>query len=371
MKNSSRHSLSLTLCSASPYSDCTTKTSRERTLTSGRLLCSPSSKLALFVRAEGDAQVVGHRFPEFMRGVEREEAQVGRVHGGPFMGMRYAGLVPGLGRPGEKGLEPLRRLQWRCRRDLRLAPVAPGDAARVRPGDRRQARHPAARSRCGTARRQHHRARHLPGPQPRSAARPARPGRADRVFRSSFCRDRSRSTRACAPTSTRRPAAAPARWWTGTWRAGTGCGRWSPLSATTSTRRAVELARSCGLAEDGMQALRDLGQGINYNAYGETEADLLIAPAQLYRAIRPYRRSVRLHRARRHRPHAHRMPAPGHGARQRHRSRVPAARRHRACAARRRMGAPGPGRVRERAGGALAAPGSCGAVRARHRATTA
>lgn len=51
---------------------------------------------------------------------------------------------------------------------------------------------------------------------------------------------------------------------------------------------AVELARNCDLPEDRMQALRGLGQGINYNAYGETEADLLIAPALLYRTIRPY-----------------------------------------------------------------------------------
>jgi hypothetical protein len=51
---------------------------------------------------------------------------------------------------------------------------------------------------------------------------------------------------------------------------------------------ALALARSCGLAEDRMAALRDLGQAINYNAYGDTEADLLIAPARLYRAIQPH-----------------------------------------------------------------------------------
>ena len=29
-----------------------------------------------------------------------------------------------------------------------------------------------------------------------------------------------------------------------------------------------------------MLSLRDLGQGINYNAYGDSEADLLIPPAR-------------------------------------------------------------------------------------------
>lgn len=51
---------------------------------------------------------------------------------------------------------------------------------------------------------------------------------------------------------------------------------------------ALELARSCGLSEDGIVSLRDLGQAINYNAYGDSEADLLIAPARLYRAIQPH-----------------------------------------------------------------------------------
>jgi hypothetical protein len=51
---------------------------------------------------------------------------------------------------------------------------------------------------------------------------------------------------------------------------------------------ALELGRLCGLADDRMVLLRDLGQAINYNAYGDSEADLLIPPARLYRAIQPH-----------------------------------------------------------------------------------
>lgn len=48
------------------------------------------------------------------------------------------------------------------------------------------------------------------------------------------------------------------------------------------------LARTCGLTQDRVLRLHDLGQGINYNAYGDSEADLLIPPASLYRAIQPH-----------------------------------------------------------------------------------
>ena len=48
------------------------------------------------------------------------------------------------------------------------------------------------------------------------------------------------------------------------------------------------LARTCGLTQDRVLCLHDLGQGINYNAYGDSEADLLIPPANLYRALQPY-----------------------------------------------------------------------------------
>lgn len=51
---------------------------------------------------------------------------------------------------------------------------------------------------------------------------------------------------------------------------------------------AVRMSREAGLAQRQADLLRDLGQAINYNAYGETEADLLLRPADLYRALQPF-----------------------------------------------------------------------------------
>jgi len=48
------------------------------------------------------------------------------------------------------------------------------------------------------------------------------------------------------------------------------------------------LARSLGLNEEITAALAQLGHTINYNAYGESEDDLHMAPAALYRALSPY-----------------------------------------------------------------------------------
>lgn len=48
------------------------------------------------------------------------------------------------------------------------------------------------------------------------------------------------------------------------------------------------LAASLGLDEDAIAQLRQLGEAINYNAYGESEADLLVPPALLYAKLRPY-----------------------------------------------------------------------------------
>ena len=47
------------------------------------------------------------------------------------------------------------------------------------------------------------------------------------------------------------------------------------------------LADALGLTASERQALRELGEAINYNAYGESEADLLVPPAQLARLLRP------------------------------------------------------------------------------------
>lgn len=51
---------------------------------------------------------------------------------------------------------------------------------------------------------------------------------------------------------------------------------------------ATRMAQQAGLAEEQADLLRELGQAINYNAYGETEADLLLRPADLYRALQPF-----------------------------------------------------------------------------------
>jgi hypothetical protein len=54
-------------------------------------------------------------------------------------------------------------------------------------------------------------------------------------------------------------------------------------------RPAARLAASLGLAPAQGDALRLVGEAVNYNAYGETAADVLIAPAELYARLAPYR----------------------------------------------------------------------------------
>ena len=53
-----------------------------------------------------------------------------------------------------------------------------------------------------------------------------------------------------------------------------------------SARRAAAVT---GLEPAGLQRLRDLGEGINYNAYGETVDDLNYPPADLYQTLSRYR----------------------------------------------------------------------------------
>jgi hypothetical protein len=48
---------------------------------------------------------------------------------------------------------------------------------------------------------------------------------------------------------------------------------------------ALRLGGSLALDAPQLQALRSLGEDLNYNAYGETLADLLVAPAELYRVV--------------------------------------------------------------------------------------
>lgn len=49
------------------------------------------------------------------------------------------------------------------------------------------------------------------------------------------------------------------------------------------------LCRELGLPAPAQEALRELGEAINYNAYGESLADVLLHPAELYRALHPCR----------------------------------------------------------------------------------
>ncbi|MFM0472162.1 acetyltransferase [Paraburkholderia strydomiana] len=51
---------------------------------------------------------------------------------------------------------------------------------------------------------------------------------------------------------------------------------------------ANKLAESRMLQPEQIEQLRELGESINYNAYGDTEADLLISPGALYKILRVY-----------------------------------------------------------------------------------
>ncbi|MES2115931.1 MAG: DHH family phosphoesterase [Pseudomonadota bacterium] len=66
--------------------------------------------------------------------------------------------------------------------------------------------------------------------------------------------------------------------------------RWAVVAAYGDNLMGVAcaLARGAGVREDGAAALAQLGQVINYNAYGDSLADLHMAPAALYRALAGY-----------------------------------------------------------------------------------
>lgn len=57
---------------------------------------------------------------------------------------------------------------------------------------------------------------------------------------------------------------------------------------------ALRLASGLNLAPESLAALRALGENLNYNAYGEVEADLLVPPAQLYRSVSRFADPFRL-----------------------------------------------------------------------------
>jgi hypothetical protein len=65
---------------------------------------------------------------------------------------------------------------------------------------------------------------------------------------------------------------------------------WAVVAAFGDQLPESALGLAAGLALDAgrVQALRSLGESLNYNAYGETVADLLIPPAELYRTLSRY-----------------------------------------------------------------------------------
>ncbi|GAB4480951.1 MAG: hypothetical protein OHK0044_29230 [Burkholderiaceae bacterium] len=66
--------------------------------------------------------------------------------------------------------------------------------------------------------------------------------------------------------------------------------RWAVVAAFGDNLRAParELAAALGLDAARTETLRALGEALNYNAYGETEADVLIHPRELYRVLHAY-----------------------------------------------------------------------------------
>jgi len=70
-------------------------------------------------------------------------------------------------------------------------------------------------------------------------------------------------------------------------------GAWRPWAIAAAFgdnlgEAARALGAQQGLAEPELAALQELGEALAYNAYGETEDDLIIAPAELYRRLRGY-----------------------------------------------------------------------------------
>ncbi|WP_233837751.1 acetyltransferase [Paraburkholderia sp. ZP32-5] len=53
-------------------------------------------------------------------------------------------------------------------------------------------------------------------------------------------------------------------------------------------RVAHQVATECAMSLADEQMLRELGIAINYNAYGDSRADLIVDPAAMYRAIQPF-----------------------------------------------------------------------------------
>lgn len=66
--------------------------------------------------------------------------------------------------------------------------------------------------------------------------------------------------------------------------------RWAVVAAFGDNLRvpALELAGALGLDDARTGTLRTLGEALNYNAYGDTDADVLIHPRALYRVLHAY-----------------------------------------------------------------------------------
>jgi hypothetical protein len=60
---------------------------------------------------------------------------------------------------------------------------------------------------------------------------------------------------------------------------------------------ATALALSLDLGAEHLEALRELGEALNYNAYGNVESDVMIPPADLYRIVSGYDHPLALFRA--------------------------------------------------------------------------
>ena len=70
---------------------------------------------------------------------------------------------------------------------------------------------------------------------------------------------------------------------------------WAVVAAFGDNLDAVgnRLAADRGVDSGDTEALAELGRLLNYNAYGDTLGDLHVHPAELYRAIQPYRNPLR------------------------------------------------------------------------------
>ena len=71
--------------------------------------------------------------------------------------------------------------------------------------------------------------------------------------------------------------------------------RWAVVAAFGDglDQAALDLGATVPLGAHELERLRELGGNLNYNAYGETESDLHVAPAALYRALAGYEDPLR------------------------------------------------------------------------------